>query len=237
MSSGSRYGYEWRHPRHSANLKRQSRFESMRLNINPRTTLAVSNPWSIGTMKMYLLDTTTLRLEHFVSNIPYYVILSHTWGEGEVTFDDIHKEYARDMPGYDKVRRCCQQAVADGFKYAWIDTCCIDKRSSAELSEAINSMYRYYNEAETCYAYLSDFKVAPRHSPYQAPLSFEESCWFRRGWTLQELVAPKAVEFYASDVQGNWRMIGTKHFAAGSHRTSDEHRQGLSPRYKKGEKG
>jgi hypothetical protein len=66
---------------------------------------------------MYLLNTTTLRLEHFVANVPYYVILSHTWGFGEVTFDDIHEDHAKAMSGYKKVRRCCQRAVADGFKY------------------------------------------------------------------------------------------------------------------------
>jgi len=73
---------------------------------------------------MRLLNTTTLKLRFFVQDVPPYVILSHTWGEGEVTFDDIDKPQAKEMAGYDKIARCCQQAVLDGFEWVWIDTCC-----------------------------------------------------------------------------------------------------------------
>ena len=60
------------------------------------------------------------------------------------------------MVGYSKIRGCCAQAALDGFDYAWIDSCCIDKTSSSELSEAINSMFNFYRKAQVCYAYLSD---------------------------------------------------------------------------------
>jgi hypothetical protein len=91
---------------------------------------------------MWLINTTTLKLNLFVAEIPDYVILSHTWGEGEVTFDDISKPHAKDMAGYTKISQCCARVLRDGFEWAWVDTCCIDKRSSAETSKAINSMYK-----------------------------------------------------------------------------------------------
>lgn len=147
---------------------------------------------------MWLLDTETLKLHHFITNIPDYVILSHTWSNGEVGFDDTAQPYARDMAGYSKILRCCAQASKTGFDWAWIDTCCIDKRSSAELSEAINSMYRWYWRAAICYVFMSDHSVGHR--------DFQSSRWFRRGWTLQELLAPDIVEFYDSD----WIFLGTK---------------------------
>ena len=147
---------------------------------------------------MWLLDTATLKLGHFITDIPDYVILSHTWGDGEVGFDDIAQPYAKQMVGYSKISRCCTLAAEAGFEWAWVDTCCIDKRSSAELSEAINSMYRWYWNAAICYAYISDCSTRDD--------KLTSSRWFTRGWTLQELLAPDVVEFYASD----WKFLGTK---------------------------
>jgi len=147
---------------------------------------------------MWLLDTATLKLRYFITTIPDYVILSHTWGEDEVSFDDIAQPYAKDMAGYSKISRCCAQAVEAGFEWAWVDTCCIDKRSSAELSEAINSMYKWYWNAAICYAYISDCLIGDD--------KFTSSRWFKRGWTLQELLAPDVIEFFDSD----WRFMGTK---------------------------
>lgn len=97
---------------------------------------------------MWLLDVNTLELVFFVDETAIkeqYAILSHTWGEEEVLFADIKDlERARKMKGYDKIYWTCQQAKADGFEYAWVDTCCINKSDSSELSEAINSMFRWY---------------------------------------------------------------------------------------------
>jgi hypothetical protein len=150
---------------------------------------------------MWLLNTRTLTLRGFTANVPDYVILSHTWWQEEVTFDDISKPAQRaKMKGFAKIVGCCKQAVQDGFEWAWIDTCCIDKRSSAELSEAINSMYKWYWDAAICYAYLWDVSDLP------APPIIGNSIWFRRGWTLQELLAPLHVEFYTR----SWTFIGTK---------------------------
>lgn len=131
-----------------------------------------------STVNMRLLNTLTLTLQEFITEKPEYAILSHTWEDGEVTFHDLDKPYAKDMPGYQKILKCCEQAVKVGFQWTWIDTCCIDKSSSAELSEAINSMFTWYWEAETCYAYLVD--VGPRHHDGTTS-DFANSRWFRRG--------------------------------------------------------
>src|SRR3984885_3787830 len=147
---------------------------------------------------MRLLNTETLKLEEFGGNqVPPYAILSHKWGEYEITLPDVEADRARNMLGYSKIENTCSVAHKDGFGYVWIDTCCIDKTSSAELSEAINSMYRWYQEAEVCYAYLAD--VVPNAKSL-------ESRWFTRGWTLQELIAPSNVIF----LNEQWQEIGTK---------------------------
>ncbi|KAF1977898.1 HET-domain-containing protein [Bimuria novae-zelandiae CBS 107.79] len=137
--------------------------------------------------------------------IPPYVILSHTWGDEGNTFDDIHELHARNMQGYSKIERCCHQTAEDGFEWAWIDTCCIDKRSSSELSEAINSMYRWYWDANICYAFLSDMDMESFQDPDPLDL-WLRPLWFYRGWCLQELLAPPVVEFY----NRHWVCIGTK---------------------------
>ncbi|KAM0420630.1 hypothetical protein ACHAPT_011546 [Fusarium lateritium] len=145
---------------------------------------------------MRLLDTSSYELTEFIGNkIPSYAILSHTWGEGEVLFSDIQNKTAQSKNGFGKLVSCCRKAVEDGFKWVWIDTCCIDKSSSAELSEAINSMYQWYRDSVICYAYLEDVTdTLPAKGT--SSKGFAESRWFTRGWTLQELIAPRAVEFY-----------------------------------------
>jgi hypothetical protein len=157
---------------------------------------------------MRLLHTRKLELQEFKPReVPNYAILSHTWREEEVTLQDIKTNQATNLQGYEKISKACFVAAADGFDFIWIDTCCIDKTSSAELSEALNSMYRWYQEAEECYAYLAD---VPHSSVDQAigftGPEFQKSRWFTRGWTLQELIAPLSVIFLDSE----WKEIGTK---------------------------
>ncbi|KAH7920892.1 HET-domain-containing protein [Leucogyrophana mollusca] len=152
---------------------------------------------------MYLLNTSTLRLEE-PPKLTKYAILSHVWGKEEVTFRDINGPHAERLEGYTKIKRCCAQALADGYEYVWVDACCIDKSSSAELSEAINSMYRFYEDAAVCYAYLAD--VPSDEDPTDRHSKFRRSRYFKRGWTLQEIIAPRRVEFFARD----WVKIGTK---------------------------
>jgi hypothetical protein len=159
-----------------------------------------------------LNDDGDLSLVEFVGDeIPEYAILSHTWGanDEEVTFEDLMKGTGNDKPGYDKIRLCAKQADLDGLKYSWVDTCCIDKSSSTELSEAVNSMFRWYSEAKICYAYLSDVNLVTDGGSEKLDGGddiLKSSRWFTRGWTLQELLAPKLVVFFDS----NWCKLGEK---------------------------
>ncbi|KAF8878275.1 hypothetical protein CPB84DRAFT_1794272, partial [Gymnopilus junonius] len=127
---------------------------------------------------MRLINAKTMMVEDFWNKVPVYAILSHTWGD--------------------------EEALLDGFTYVWVDTCCIDKTSSSELSEAINSMYKWYQEAEVCYAYLVD--VSASENAFDVDSQFRRCKWFTRGWTLQELIAPLSLVFYDK----KWMEIGTK---------------------------
>lgn len=149
---------------------------------------------------MRLINTSTLTLHTFYdANIPDYAILSHTWGLEEVTFQNFHLPSSKTLDGYSKITSCCALARSDGWLYVWVDTCCIDKTSSAELSEAINSMYRWYRHAQVCYAYMIDVTKSKKEE-------LTDSRWFTRGWTLQELLAPSMVVFYDRE----WKELGTK---------------------------
>jgi hypothetical protein len=142
--------------------------------------------------------------EVLVDNIPPYAVLSHRWEAEEVTLKDLTDGLGKNKAGYKKIRFCGEQAGRDGIRYFWIDTCCIDKSNSAELGEAINSMFRWYRDATKCYVYLSDVSGSTSNTDNNSPLlpwepAFRESKWFTRGWTLQELLAPTSVEFFCRD--------------------------------------
>ena len=153
---------------------------------------------------MRLLNVHTFDLQTFYGDsIPPYTILSHTWLEtkDEVTFVQLQNDTRwREILGARKIEYVCKQAAADDFNWAWVDTCCIDKANSSELSEAINSMFRWYQEAEVCYVYLVDVD-------YENGQDFLDSRWWNRAWTLQELVAPSRVQFFDE----HWRPLGFKH--------------------------
>lgn len=170
---------------------------------------------------MWLLNVRSYRLEWVhdrTAAMKGYAILSHTWDAEEVSFQDMQIiETARQLKGFGKIELTCRQAIADGLRWAWVDTCCIDKKSSAELSEAINSMYRYYARSNCCYVFLSDVEVDPETAKSlpglgKGPAGLEDSRWFERGWTLQELIAPSCVKFFSKD----WHYIGTKSTLAAS---------------------
>jgi hypothetical protein len=140
----------------------------------------------------------------FVDDAPKYAILSHTWGvdEEEATFDDLENGSGSSKAGYAKLQFCGRQAKEDGLEYFWVDTCCINKANHAELSEAITSMFRWYRDAEHCYVYLSDVSISKNRNnqPNQTwEAAFRNSRWFTRGWTLQELIAPKSVKFFSQE--------------------------------------
>jgi hypothetical protein len=152
---------------------------------------------------MRLIDTETLELVWFNGPTSEYAILSHTWGDDEVSLQEFQQPGREHKSGFQKIKGCCRQAHSDGIKWAWVDTCCIDKTNSAELSEAVNSMYSWYWGSYVCYAFLED--VPPRQPSFPDD-AFSKARWFQRGWCLQELIAPSKVEFYARD----WTEIGTK---------------------------
>lgn len=149
-------------------------------------------------------------LDRDVSQCPY-AILSHRWGhtKDEVTFEDIREGRGREKAGYGKIEFCAEQASKDGLRYIWIDTCCINKSSDPEISEAINSMYRWYGRATKCYVYMTDVCVLDQDG-HASNLTWEEqfraSEWHTRGWTLQELLAPISVEFFSRE----HRRLGDK---------------------------
>ncbi|KAI5860675.1 HET-domain-containing protein [Durotheca rogersii] len=183
---------------------------------------------------MRLINVRTFRIHRFQGrNVPPYAILSHTWTKDEVSLQDWHAGRGKPKQGFKKIRFVCEQARRDRLGWAWVDTCCIDQTSSAELSEAINSMYRWYRESHVCYAYLEDVMGSEdREPPLQHPSAqhpsgrfrarfqtefqtnfreryqaqFEASRWFTRAWTLQELIAPRNVVFYDC----RWERIGNR---------------------------
>ncbi|KAL6246252.1 hypothetical protein RBB50_006487 [Rhinocladiella similis] len=148
---------------------------------------------------MRLINVRTMQLEEFHSGqAPQYAILSHRWEVEEVTFQDMTNPQILGKRGYGKIQSAAWLAKNKGLSYLWVDTCCIDKNSSSELTEAINSMYRWYKEAQICFAFLTDVEIH-KHE-------ISTSVWFTRGWTLQELIAPRNVAFHDK----NWVFLGTK---------------------------
>ncbi|KAI6114961.1 hypothetical protein EDD16DRAFT_1439955, partial [Pisolithus croceorrhizus] len=141
------------------------------------------------------LDSQQLETEikDAVSECFEFTMLSHIWGSGEPLLRDVEGRRIYSLGGTDglaKLQRFCILALRRNRLWARTDTCCIDKDSSAELQEAIGSMFSWYRLSSLTIVYLSDvFDVG----------SFADSVWFRRGWTLQELLAPRTILFYMQD--------------------------------------
>ncbi|KAJ2894663.1 hypothetical protein MKZ38_007321 [Zalerion maritima] len=170
---------------------------------------------------MRLINTTSHELETFFSSPPSYAILSHTWVDGqEVTYQDMlllsspsssnqktATEHVSSRSGYKKIIKTCDLAKSRGLTYAWVDTCCIDKTSSAELTESINSMFAWYRGANVCIAFLPDYVPVCLGKESSIAEDFRRCKWFSRGWTLQELLAPRDMDFYAGE---EWNMLGSR---------------------------
>ena len=187
---------------------------------------------------MRLINITTFEMkEWFEGDVQPYAILSHTWGDQEISFqdwqtiasfpevlaarpsgeDDTYAALQRrkvdalkQRAGYRKIIDFCHAVLTAGdsrVQWVWVDTCCIDKTSSSEFSEAINSMFRWYEGSVTCYVYLAD--VSPHLiSSLGLSAALRTSRWFTRGWTLQELLAPNEVTFLSAE----WTQIGKKKY-------------------------
>ena len=151
-----------------------------------------------------LFEASAELVYHPSSEGVVYAILSHVWGPSEQSFQNLqvlqtlHSSPSGNPRSHasDKIRNFCIYAEAAGCELAWEDTCCIDKTSSAELSEAINSMYAWYANADVCFAFLEDVSVSG--DPEIPDFTFRQSEWFTRGWTLQELIAPLDVVFLSA---------------------------------------
>ncbi|EJF56686.1 HET-domain-containing protein [Dichomitus squalens LYAD-421 SS1] len=154
---------------------------------------------------MRMLDTDTGRFVDITDwRKARYAILSHTWEGAEQTCQEVREIQKNDSALSQKVRRACEVARSHGYRYLWVDSCCIDKTSSSELSESIKWMYVWYRDASVCYAYLSDVEMDPEQDTVK--LRLRVSRWFTRGWTLQELIAPRYIVFLSKE----WQIIGTK---------------------------
>ena len=157
---------------------------------------------------MRLINTSTLQLEDFRGlPTPKYAILSHRWQTPteEVSYDDFNAERKRLAGGWFKIKDCCHMALLQDLQYCWIDTCCINKDSSAEESRSINSMYAWYGRATETFVYLDDVHCSSLTTA-DSTNELQNSRWFTRGWTLQELIAPTKVTFFNS----RWESLGTK---------------------------
>ncbi|KAL4080704.1 hypothetical protein J3A83DRAFT_4084525, partial [Scleroderma citrinum] len=141
-----------------------------------------------------------------------YTILSHRWNEQEVNYDEMvelvkteENDEIRQRFGYKVILGSCEQAKRDGCKWLWVDICCIDKCSSADLSEVINSTYRWYEKSRVCYAYLHDVRGS------SLPVDCDERMYrnsngFPEWFSLLEFAAPNNVQFFNND----WQPIGNK---------------------------
>ena len=170
---------------------------------------------------MRLINTHTFESkDRFKDNrTPPYAILSHRWGEHELTYQEFlnTSKAVFDSPsaqlgtdrnsGASKIANACAQAKQAGLEWMWIDTCCIDKTSSAELGKSINSMFKWYQEAQVCYAHLADVNLSGQ-TKNKAEVENEvlNSEWFRRGWTLQEMLAPREMQFF----DASWGPLGSR---------------------------
>jgi len=177
--------------------------------MNGDEIVATKNPSSptllasISACPHRLVDTFTLKLVEFseYATIPPYATLSHSWIAGEeIAYGEfMHLEDGTKLKsGYLKIEAACRQARKDDIRYIWVDTCCIDRGNHADIKTNITSMYAYYQNAQVCYAYLVDVPIPV--------IWFRASKWFRRGWTLQELIAPRTVSFF----DRHWHRIGDK---------------------------
>ena len=161
-------------------------------------------------MRLLRLDPEKLKwvVEDFPGPIvPFYAILSHTWGrdKDEVKFEDIEdgqQGYSdTSKPGYEKLRFCQERAEKDGLRYFWVDTCCIKKSDSSELQRSLASMFYWYQRAARCCVYLSDASIheVTEDSEFKWEKAFSKCRWFKRGWALQELIAPDSVFFFSKE--------------------------------------
>ncbi|KAG1787973.1 uncharacterized protein HD556DRAFT_1448301 [Suillus plorans] len=176
--------------------------------LNTSTGLPCDRAAQINAFKMSaeykeLLSITTKhsdlqmgRIKEMVAIYFRCVMLSHRWEEKEALLHDIQDRDVRELNGPDgmaKLQSFCKVARDAGYRWAWMDTCCIDKKSNTELQESVNSMFVWYRHSALTIVYLCDVL------PSSPPGALSRSVWNKRGWTFQEFLAPKVVIFYRKD--------------------------------------
>jgi hypothetical protein len=169
---------------------------------------------------MRLLSIDTFECEQFTNDVPKYAVGSHRWSHDEALLDDVRASRNPHGPGFRKLR-----AFANFMKdnlptvhHLWIDTCCIDHQDAEEVSQSLNSMFKWFRNAEICLAYLADVEDAADRE------QFRHSVWFTRCWTLQDLLAPRVVVFLSN----SWEVIGNKGVSTQAHWIS-RHGASLGP--------
>jgi hypothetical protein len=173
-------------------------------------TLLVRYPRLRRSDVMRLINVETMQL-HYLPDADIvdieYATLSHTWGQYEATYQEWNNAQARDSDDSKKIRDACQVVKESiGLQWLWADTCCINKADKAEVSEAVNSNFLWYQSSRVCLAYLSDVPTANTNDNELLSSQVRNSRWFTRGWTLSELLAPPQLIFYAAD----WTVLGQR---------------------------
>ncbi|KAK5112056.1 hypothetical protein LTR85_011637 [Meristemomyces frigidus] len=159
---------------------------------------------SFSEIAMRLINIKTMKVESFDRKRPPYAILSHWWSDNETTFERFVDDNERHGAGFQKIESFCKFLTErvlpeERLEWCWVDTCCIDRRSSSELSEAVNSMAAWYAGSQLCVAYLSDVPSQKTIAEAAVMDYVKESEWFSRGWTLQELLFSAELVFCDSE--------------------------------------
>ena len=173
---------------------------------------------------------TTIDRAHIRQSVAKYfkwIMFSHTWEGKEPTFWDVNlvdSVWKLDKsPLNEKLRQFCQTAREDGYRWAWSDTCCIDKGTSAILSQSLTSMYSWYEEAAETLVYLADVLSSSQLG------ALTKSRWMTRAWTLQELLASKIIRFYDREWKPYLNDMHTNHKESPAIKQELAHAMGVGP--------
>ncbi|KAI6045477.1 hypothetical protein EDC04DRAFT_60772 [Pisolithus marmoratus] len=156
-------------------------------------------------------EVDNARILRVVANFFGYVMFSHAWHRHgkEPSFQDVNKAqsvwWLPSTPLNEKLHNFCGETRRLGYRWAWSDTCCIDKTTSSILNQSLTSMYKWYADSAATLVFLAGVK----HPSNRGDLT--RSLWMTRAWTLQELLAPKVVFFYDCEWKPYLGDTGTNH--------------------------
>ena len=142
------------------------------------------------------IDNVWIRRE--VTEFCRYVMFSHKWEDGDPLFQKVMDATVYELEasyGNIKLQTFCSIVRALGFRWAWSDTCCIDKSDNVVLQESLVAMFAWYRGSSLTIIHLLDVSSLPDGLLD----ALRESIWNTRVWTYQEYVAAKRVLFYTKD--------------------------------------